>query len=146
MPPPINLLSVTSSDGPTFNTRSQTHQCLSMDTYTAQPDVMPEVSEVPDPTPKSLTADRLEALLQMQKTDTFSKRISKCLSNGKAHQHETNLFTHVRGLLYKHVTDSGQKFLALVIPKSWKYTVLFEGHDKQGHQSNTHTYCLIKHQ
>ena len=40
--------------------------------------------------------------------------------------------------------DSGQKFLALVIPKSWKYTVLVEAHDKLGHQGNTHTYCLIK--
>ena len=55
-----------------------------------------------------------------------------------------NLFTHVRGLLYKHITDSGQKFLALVLPKSWKYTVLVEAHDKLGHQGNTHTYCLIK--
>ena len=36
---------------------------------------MPKVSEVPDPTPKSLTADRLEALLQMQKTAPFCKRI-----------------------------------------------------------------------
>ena len=40
--------------------------------------------------------------------------------------------------------DSGQKFLALVIPKSWKYTVLVEAHDKLGHWENTHTYCLIK--
>ena len=48
------------------------------------------------------------------------------------------------GLLYKHVTDIGQKFLALVIPKSWKYIVLVEVHDKLGHQGNTHTYCLIK--
>ena len=39
----------------------------------------------------------------------------------------------------------GQKFLALVIPKSWKYTVLVEAHDKLGHQGNTHTYCLMKH-
>ena len=54
--------------------------------------------------------------------------------------------THVKGLLYKHVTDSGQKCLALVIPKSWKYTVLVEAHDKLGHQRNTHTHCLIKHQ
>ena len=83
---------------------------------------MPEVSEVPDPTPKSLTADRLEVLLQMQKTDPFCKRISECLSTGKAPQHETDLFTHVRGLPYKHVTDSGQKFFALVTPKSLKYT------------------------
>ena len=40
--------------------------------------------------------------------------------------------------------DSGQKFLALVIPKSWKHTVLVEAHDKLGYQGNTHTYCLIK--
>ena len=95
---------------------------------------MPGVSEVPDPTPKSLTADRLKALLQMQKTDSFCKWISKCLSNGKVPQHEMDLFTDVKDLLYKHITDSGQKPLALVIPKSWKYTVLVEGHDKLGHQ------------
>ena len=75
-PAQINLLSVTNSDGPTFNTRSQTHQCLSENPSTSQPDITPEVSEVPDPTPKSLTADRLEALLHMQKTDPFCKRVS----------------------------------------------------------------------
>ena len=90
-PAQMNMLSVTNSDGPAFNTRSQTCQCLSADTSSPQPDIMPEVSEVPDPTPKSLTADRLEALLQMQKTDPFCKRISKCLSNGKAPQHKTDL-------------------------------------------------------
>ena len=82
----------------------------------------------------------------MQKTDPFCRRISKHLLNGKAPQHETNLLMHVRGLLYKHITDSGQKFLALVIPKSWRYTVLIEAHDELGHQGNTCTYCLIKHQ
>ena len=95
-------------------------------------------------TPKSLTADRLQALLQMQKTDPFCKGISKCLSNRKAPQHETDLLIHVKGLLCKHVTDSNQKFLALVIPKSWKYTVLVEAHDIQGHQGTTCTCCLIK--
>ena len=30
------------------------------------------------------------------------------------------------------------------MPKSWKYTVLVEVHDKLGHQGNTHTYCPIK--
>ena len=34
--------------------------------------------------------------------------------------------------------------MALVIPKTWKYTVLMEAHDKLGHQGATHTYCLIK--
>ena len=97
-----------------------------------------------DPTPRYLTVDRLEVLLQMQKTDPFCKHISKYLSNGKAPKHETELFTHVKGLLYKHITDSRQQFLAFVIPKSWKYTVLVEAHDKLGHQGKTCTYCLIK--
>ena len=133
------MISVSNTDGPAFNTRSQTQQCLPPYTSTAQSGITPEVSPLPNPTPKSLTPDRLEALLQMQKTNPFCKQISKCLSNGKAPQHETELFTHVRGLLYKHITDSGQTFLALVIPKSWKYTVLVEAHDKLGHQGNTCT-------
>ena len=40
--------------------------------------------------------------------------------------------------------EAGKRFLTLVIPKSWKYTVLVEGHDKLGHQGNPCTYCLIK--
>ena len=89
-------------------------------------------------------ADQLEALLQMQKTDPFCKRICKHLSTGKGPQHETDLFTHVRGLLIRHITDLGQRILNLIIPKSWKYTVLVEAHDRLGHQGNTSTYCLIK--
>ena len=144
----INILSVCNTDGPAFNTRSQTQQCLAPDTPTAPPSITPDITSTPDPTPKSLTADRLEVLLLMQKTDSFCKHISKQLSNGKAPKHETELFTDIRGLLYKHITDSRQKFLvlALVIPKSWKYTVLVEAHDKLGHQGNPCTYCLIKHQ
>ena len=138
------MISVSNTDGPAFNTRSQTQQCLTPDTSTIQPSITPEVSPVPNPTPKSLTANRLEALLQIQKTDPFCKWISTCLSSGKAQQHKRDLFTHIRGLLYKHITDSGQKFLALLIPKSCKYTVLVEAHDKLGHQGNTHTYYLIK--
>ena len=52
-PVPINMLSVTNTDGPAFNTRSQTCQCLSLDTSTSQPDFTPELSEATDPTPKS---------------------------------------------------------------------------------------------
>ena len=62
----------------------------------------------------------------------------------KAPKHETNLFIHVKGLLYKHITDSHQKFLALIISKAWKYTVLVKAHKKLGHQGSTWTYCLIK--
>ena len=140
----INMLTVTHTDGPTFNTRNQSKQDSASNNSTTQLNTAPDVSPDPNPTPKSLTADMLEAVLQMQKIDSFCKCISKHLSNGKAPQHETDLFTHVRGLLYKHVMDSRQKFLTLVIPKSWKYTVLVEAHDKLGHQGNTCTYCLIK--
>ena len=143
---PINMLSVSNTDGPAFNTRSQTQQCHAPDSSTTQPIVTPDITSTPDLTPKSLTAERLKALFQMQKTDPFCKQISKLLSNGKAPKHETELFTHVKGLLYKHIIDSRQKFLALVIPKYWKYTVLVEAHDKLGHQGNTCTYCLIKWQ
>ena len=53
----------------------------------------------------------------MQCTDAFCKRISKRLLNGKATRHESETFTHAKGLLYKHVSDAGKEFLALVIPK-----------------------------
>ena len=112
---------------------------------TAASDI-PNVTDTPDATSKLLTENKLQVLLQMQGTDPFCKCISKHLSNGKALKPEADLFLHIKGLLYKHVTDSNQKFLALVIPKSWKYTVLMEAHDKLGHQGATHTYCLIKHQ
>ena len=63
----INMVSVSNKDGPAFNTRSQTQQCLASDQSTAQQGVASEITPTPDPTPKSLTADKLEALLQMQK-------------------------------------------------------------------------------
>ena len=96
--------------------------------------------------PKPLTADGLDALLQMYRTGLFCKCISKRLLNGKAPHHEFDTFTQVKGLLYKHVTDTGKQFLTLVIPKSWKYTVLVEAQDKLGHQGNLCTYCLMKRQ
>ena len=52
---------------------------------TTQANATPEVSPDPTPTPKTLTVDRLEALLQMQKTNPFCKHISKHLSNQGSH-------------------------------------------------------------
>ena len=141
----INMLTASFIDRPAFNTRSHT-QSTSDSTSALPTDTVPHLSQDATPTPKSLTADCLDALLQMQRTDPFCKHISKRLLNGKAPHHEFDTFTHVKGLLYKHVTDAGKKFLALVIPKSWKFTILVEAHDKLGHQGNSHTYCLIKHQ
>ena len=138
----INMLTASVNDGPAFHTRSHTH---STSDSTSTPLVMPQphISQDNNTTPKSLTADRWDALLQMQHTDPFCKCISKRLLNGKAPIHETDTFTHIKGLLYKHVSDAGKQFLALVIPKSWKFTILVEAHDKLGHQGNNHTYCLI---
>ena len=112
-------------------------------TDTVTPDIT-TITDTPNAMPTLLTEDRLQALLQMQTTDPFCKHFFKCPSNGKAPKHEPDLFLHIKGLLYKHVMDSNEKFLALVIPKAWKYTVLMEAHDKLGHQGATHTYCHIK--
>ena len=141
----INRLTASVTDGPAFHTRSRT---LKAPETTPMTPVAPQPLTSPDshPTLKSITEDRLDALLQMQRTDPFCKCISKCLLNGKAPHHESDTFTHVKGLLYKHVSDAGKQFLALVIPKSWKFTILVEAHDKLGHQGYNCMYCLIKHQ
>ena len=141
----INMLTASFNDGPAFNTRSCT-QSASNSTSALPTDAIPHLSQDATATTKSLTADCLDALLQMQRIDPFCTCISKRLLNGKAPHHEFDTFTHVKGLLYKHVSDAGKKFLTLVIPKSWKFTILVEAHDKLGHQGNSCTYCLIKHQ
>ena len=114
----VNMLTVTNTDEPAFNTSHHTQKNSSDTTSTPHPDVSPKMSPEATSTPKPPTVDRLEALLQMQRTDPFCKHISKCLLNGKAPQHETDIFTHIKGLLYKHIMDSGKQFLALVIPTS----------------------------
>ena len=127
----VNMLTASSTDGPAFHTRSCT-QHTSSATSTPHLDTSPQISQEPTTSPKPLTADHLDALLQMQRTDPFRKCISKRLLNGKAPHHEFDTFTHVKGLLYKHVIGTIKKFPALVIPKSWKYTVLVEAHKQAG--------------
>ena len=62
----------------------------------------------------------------------------------KASKHELDLFFIHKGILYKDINDISLKFLALVVPKSWKFTILYESHDKMGHQGNNRTYSFIK--
>ena len=97
----INMLPSSVNDGPAFHTRSHTQ---STPDSTSTPPVIPQphISQNNNPTPKSLTADRRDALLQMKHTDPLCKCISKRLLNGKAPHHEANTLTHVQGLLYKH--------------------------------------------
>ena len=42
--------------------------------------------------------------------------------------------------------DASQKFLTLIIPKSWHFTVLIEAHNKLGQQGVNRTYHIIKWQ
>ena len=76
-PVKINMLFATNFDGPAFNTRSRTTQHSSSQDITLQTKaIAQDVTDTPSTIPKSLTADRLEALLQMQKMDQFCKCIS----------------------------------------------------------------------
>ena len=74
-PTTINMPSATHSDGPAFNTRSRTAQHSSSTPHTDA--VAPDVTEPENPMSKCLSADRLEALLQMQNMDPFYKHILK---------------------------------------------------------------------
>ena len=75
-PATINMLSATNFDGPAFNTRSRTAQhSLSEDTIPQTDDIAPDVTDTQSTTPKSLTADRLETLLQMQKVKHQTTRL-----------------------------------------------------------------------
>ena len=70
----INMLSATNLDGPAFNTRIRTAQPSSSEDTTPQTDAIElNITDTPSNMLKSLTVDRLQALLQMQKTNPFCK-------------------------------------------------------------------------
>ena len=129
-PVSVNMLTASSTDGPAFHIRSHTQNTSSSTTSTPHPDTAPANLSRAHSCPKITHSGlHLEALLQMQKTNPFCKCISRRLLNGKAPHHEFDTFAHVKGLLYKHVTDAGKKFLALWsflnlgnIQYSWKLT------------------------
>ena len=60
---------------PLSKLRSHTQQHPAPDTSTAQLSITPDIATPPDPICKFLTADRLEALLQTQRTDPFCKML-----------------------------------------------------------------------
>ena len=92
----INMLTASFSDGPAFHTRSHTQSTLDS-TSALHTDTAPHISQDPTTTPKPITADHLDVLLQMQRTDPFCKCISRRLLNGKAPHHKFDTFTHVKG-------------------------------------------------
>ena len=105
------MLTATHLDATSFHTRSRTAQCNIREDLTLQPKtvtVTPDITAVldtPDTAPKLLTSDKLQALLQIQRTDPFCKCIFKYVSNGKAPKHEANLSLHIKGLLRKNMSS-----------------------------------------
>ena len=75
--PSVHMLTASHTDGPTFNTRGHTQTTSPNTTSAPHPDVSPRISQEKNLTPKLLTVDRIEALLQMQRTDPFCKFISR---------------------------------------------------------------------
>ena len=136
----INMLVTSTPDGPATHTCSKT--CNPTDT------TLPTDASTTDKVnaPPPLTEDQKDTLSLIQRMDPFCKYISKRLLSGKTPSHKIDTFTQIKGLIYKHVMNSNQRFLALVIPKSWYFMVLVEAHDKLGHQGLNRTYHLIKHQ
>ena len=132
----INAITTIPVDEPTTCSWSKTKALVEV----SPPDAS-KVNALP-----SLTGDCRDTWLRMQWTDPFCKHISKWLINGKATHYELDMFIHIDGLLYKYAMDTSQKYLALVIPQSWCFTVLVEAYDKLGHQEVTRTYHLIKQQ
>ena len=86
----INMLTASVNDGPAFHTRSHT-QSTSDSAPTPLWIPQPLISQDNNPTPKPLTDDHRDALLQMQCTDPFCKCISKRLLNGKAPHQDLTL-------------------------------------------------------
>ena len=71
-----------------------------------------------------LIEDQKDTLRLMQRMDPICKHMSKRLFSDKAHSHDVDTFTHIKGLICQHMMDSSKRILALVIPKYWHFTVL----------------------
>ena len=146
------MLTATNHGGPTFHTLSRTAQCNLTEYLTPQPKtdtVTPDITKVtdtPDTMPKPLTEDRLQALLRC-KGQIHTVNASPSIYQTEKHQNMKFIsFYTAKDYCINRLQIQTRKFLALIIPKSLKYTVLMEAHDKLGHQEAPHTYCIIKHQ
>ena len=74
IPATVNMPTVTHTDGSASNTRSHTRKDSLDTTSTPHPDVSPKISPGATPTPKPLTADRLEAYSKCRGTDPFCRK------------------------------------------------------------------------
>ena len=136
------MLVTSTSDGPVTNTHSKVFNTVD----TTPEDTMPTSTNDKVKTPPTLTADQKDTLRLMQRMDPFCKCIFYRILRGKVPSLEANRLTHIKGIIYKHVVYSDQRFLALVIPKSWHFTVYIEAHEKLGYQGINMTNHLVKHE
>ena len=88
----VNMLTASSTERPAFHMRSHTQHTSSSAFSTPDPDASHQISQESTTTPKPLTADHSDAILQMQRTDPFCKCIFKRLLDSKAPHHELTLF------------------------------------------------------
>ena len=98
----INMLVTSPPDSPTTCTGIKT--CNIANTIPANPMTTSTSDKVNAQPPH--TEDWKDTLRVMQRTDAFCKHISKRLPSGRAHSHKVDTFTHIKGLVYKHVMDS----------------------------------------
>ena len=116
----VNMLVPSSPDGPA--TLTLTHRKTFNSANTTSPKD-PTTTSIDDKVirPPSLTEDWKDTSRLMQRMDACFKCISNRLHSGKAPLHEANTFTHIECLVYKHVMDSNQRFLAIVTPRTYLF-------------------------
>ena len=129
----INAVTSSPTDSQTIHTYSKTNAPVMMPSGNTKVNAL-----------QPIMRDHRDTLIQMKGMALFCKHISRWQNDGKTHHHESNTFTHIDWLLYKHAMDASQKFLMLVIPGLWSFMVLVEAHDKLGHQGVVRNYHLIK--
>ena len=94
IPAAVNMLTVTHTNRLASNTRSCTKKDSPDTTFTPHSDISPSISPDATPTPKPLTADRLEALLKMQRTDPFCRCILNVFLTVKHHNTKQMFYSH----------------------------------------------------
>ena len=143
------MLSATNLDGPTFHTRSRTAQSDMTENNTSYPKTdttTPDITKIRD---HQMPCQNHLPKIDYKHYYRCREQIHSVSTSPSTYEMEKHLNMKLISFYTSkdyctNITDSNQKLIALVIPKSWKYTVLVEAHGKLGHQGATHTNCLVK--
>ena len=125
------MLVTSTPDGPATYTCRKIH----IPTDTTQPtDVKTTLNIDKLNAPSPFMDDWKDTLQLVQRTNPCANAFQNGYSKAKHLPTKLILSFILKVFSTKHVLDSNQKFLAIVIPKSWHFTVLIDIHDKLGHQ------------